>query len=476
MTSNLTQALALAFLLLSFACATYGQPDGIQPAITVSQEFLTYDIMPGVQRDVGSEHLSKWSCPIPYILDSSLEIDTNNIIAAMDYIMSKTGWTFVPRSSQADYIRFVDKDDGCWSYVGRQGGEQLIGIDDFCVFASIVHEIGHAIGIQHEQTRADRDLFVNINWWNIRAGSENNFEMDSVTWNSGDYDFNSVMHYDQWGFASNLDYKVITPIVSTEGVCYIGQRSELSADDIIHFNALIDGPACSTPVSEACDPTNIKLCGVDTALWGHEDIYREYEIVGTYNGKNYYASVTPLFTPTEKILIYWLDSLSLWAVSNEELGSTIMQGYNFDAIIEGSTNWFLWNIHGRYWQHDPKTMATENECVSATSLPTPLPSKKPSLAPSNRPSMLPSDYPSISPSAEPSVSPSANSSAPIIDDGTIVNSGKLSDVAIIGIIIGCIVSVFAVVCIVDNYYEKRKVKPMSSNQPILYGVMQSENA
>ena len=104
-----------------------------------------------------------------------------------------------------------------------------------CVSQGIVeHEMLHALGTWHEQSRPDRwdkkmfslclrelkknchrDQYVRINWGNIRPGREVNFERknpsDVVLY--GDYDYGSVMHYSRCGFHSN-GWETITPIVS----------------------------------------------------------------------------------------------------------------------------------------------------------------------------------------------------------------------------------------------------------------------
>ena len=65
----------------------------------------------------------------------------------------------------------------------------------------IIHEMGHAIGFQHEQTRPDRNAFVTINSANIQSGVEYNFRQYSTnqvgTFNIP-YDYSSVMHYSQY--------------------------------------------------------------------------------------------------------------------------------------------------------------------------------------------------------------------------------------------------------------------------------------
>lgn len=81
-----------------------------------------------------------------------------------------------------------------------------------CVHVGIaVHEMLHASGFWHEQSRPDRDQFVSIHWENIMPGLENNFarysraEVDTL---SLAYDTGSVMHYAANAFSKNGQYTI----------------------------------------------------------------------------------------------------------------------------------------------------------------------------------------------------------------------------------------------------------------------------
>ena len=62
----------------------------------------------------------------------------------------------------------------CWSYLGMIGNAQEISIGSGCEYKGIVqHEILHALGRVHEQSRTDRDSYVKINTQNIISGLRN---------------------------------------------------------------------------------------------------------------------------------------------------------------------------------------------------------------------------------------------------------------------------------------------------------------
>lgn len=61
-----------------------------------------------------------------------------------------------------------------------------------------LHEIGHAVGLIHEQNRPDRDQYIRINVQNIQPGLQSQFEKypeSYINTRNVQYDFPSVMHY-----------------------------------------------------------------------------------------------------------------------------------------------------------------------------------------------------------------------------------------------------------------------------------------
>jgi uncharacterized protein (TIGR03437 family) len=96
------------------------------------------------------------------------------------------------------------------SPVGVQGGQQIINIVSWGTQFIIVHELLHSLGLFHEQSRPDRDPYVDVASLcnNVQGGCMGNtylinFPIDPQATAYGYYDFDSVMHYGQCSFSRN---------------------------------------------------------------------------------------------------------------------------------------------------------------------------------------------------------------------------------------------------------------------------------
>lgn len=88
---------------------------------------------------------------------------------------TKTCVRFVPRQpSDASYVEITPNDGTsayCYSYVGRQGGRQIMKMFGECMRnGAMIHELGHVVGFNHEHQRPDRDDFILIHFENINPG------------------------------------------------------------------------------------------------------------------------------------------------------------------------------------------------------------------------------------------------------------------------------------------------------------------
>ncbi len=73
-----------------------------------------------------------------------------------------------------------------------------------CNVGTLLHEMGHVIGLWHEHSRPDRNSYVTVNYANVIKGSWGNFLIASDDQQVlGPYDYASVMEYVPYAFTRN---------------------------------------------------------------------------------------------------------------------------------------------------------------------------------------------------------------------------------------------------------------------------------
>ncbi|XP_038589871.1 astacin-like metalloendopeptidase isoform X4 [Micropterus salmoides] len=150
-----------------------------------------------------------------------------HILSAMKMVSKDTCVSFHKRTSETNYLLFTTS-NGCASSVGFLGGEQPVYVGPTCLVGNIVHEILHALGIQHEHTRTDRDQYIAVLPHNIMPGMEKNFKKQEGETFDLPYDVTSIMHYGSVFFSSNGR----PTIVPKNNVKDMGQRVKMTKMDI----------------------------------------------------------------------------------------------------------------------------------------------------------------------------------------------------------------------------------------------------
>lgn len=192
------------------------------------------------------------------------------IISALNHIASTTNVCFKRRTTQGSYIKFKKY---TVEELGFSGGNSFLGKCNSCLDGQEIrissvsnrvvrHEVCHALGLLHEQSREDRDQFITIKYDNILPFMGHNF--DKAVFSSrdvGTYDFNSIMHYFSTAFGKTVNGVTLQTIVrrSNPSDVSFGNSSVLSAGDIRGINSMYPAEQSCTTLEPTMKPGELGL-------------------------------------------------------------------------------------------------------------------------------------------------------------------------------------------------------------------------
>ena len=174
---------------------------------------------------------------VPYGIQPGIS-NPKRIEDAVDFFNQHTSVKFVPYQGQPDAIIFEKGEQHCYSYLGRVGGLQPVSLADNCGTSEIMHELMHALGFVHEQSRTDRDRFVEILWDNIEEKFKPQFAMVPEAmmdaYHGALFDEHSIMMYDPKIFTIKPGLQNMRSLSSVP----LESHTSLSDQDIHRVNRL----------------------------------------------------------------------------------------------------------------------------------------------------------------------------------------------------------------------------------------------
>lgn len=197
---------------------------------------------------------------VPYTIDAAVT-QPDRITRALAEWTAKTPLRFVARTNQANWLKFIRPAEpyACNSWVGMIGGGQEVNLGDQCSDLAAIHELGHAIGLWHEQARNDRDQFIRVRFDNVNLPCVQNFDkylQDGKE--SSPYDYASAMQYYPYAFSRNG----LPTIETLPAGIPIGSGTKLSAIDADAVSRIYGRTATATTISTFPEGLQVTVDGV----------------------------------------------------------------------------------------------------------------------------------------------------------------------------------------------------------------------
>jgi uncharacterized protein (TIGR03437 family) len=193
-----------------------------------------------------------WQDGIVYYSIAQDMEDVERIFEAFRHWEQATPIRFQQHTNQPNYVTFQPTYSGCNASVGAGAG--VVNLSWECDVPATIHEIGHTLGLWHEQSRIDRDRWLHVRYENIAPEYRDQYDQQILDGaDIGPYDFGSIMHYSAFGFSQNGG---LTMQSKPAGIP-IGEAVGVSALDIQAIHALYKFRMEKTVISST--PTGLKV-------------------------------------------------------------------------------------------------------------------------------------------------------------------------------------------------------------------------
>ena len=211
--------------------------------------------------------VQKWTDnTVAYVIDPSLSSTVQSELAkSFEEWSTRTNVQFKERTNESNFVtiapaagfipEFADCNCGV-ANLGMNGDQGFILLGAATTEPVITHEIGHTLGFIHEQNRADRDQFINVNFENIQPQGRDQYFVDRFSTPLTDQvDFNSIMMYRSSTFSIDPTSGNFPTMTRRDtGAPVQGLGDNLTDQDIVGTNnlypAIADNGADCTGVAE----------------------------------------------------------------------------------------------------------------------------------------------------------------------------------------------------------------------------------
>jgi len=257
-----------------------------------------------------------------------------NVQAAINYYNANTVVHFVPRTNQANYVEFFTANlpagvSGI-SDIGMVGNKQQLLLEPFAPIGTVIHEMGHTLGLMHEQTRADRDSYIIVNFNNIKSDFTSQYQIYSGIsgFQIGPFDFESIMMYKSYYSGVAYPGNPALQITKLDGSTYTPLEDQLSAGDksgiaYLYSNLFIRLRFVNVPVTQVPDVERI-----------NQDIYIDFYADA--------ACTTPK-TLTQPTQIRYTENLQQWYTTAPQHTNTLT---SYQPMVAAGASFY--KIHSNF--------------------------------------------------------------------------------------------------------------------------------